>query len=65
MGWPKDGKLVIKTLAKGNSHFRKSIASAYLLGYGKIKVRQTAEGLEVTLPQRPVNNIAPVLKIER
>ena len=35
-----------------------------LLGYGKLKVRQTAEGMEVSLPQ-PCNNIAPVLKIAK
>ena len=64
MGWPADGKLVIKSLAKGNPDFRKSISSVYLLGYGKIKAIQTAKGLEITLP-KPCNNIAPVLRIQR
>ena len=62
MGWPADGKLVVKTLAKGNPHFRKSITRVELLGYGKLKAKQTAEGLEVQLPA-PTNDIAPVLKI--
>ena len=64
MGWPQDGKLVIKSLAKGNSDFRNSITSVYLLGYGKIKARQTSDGLEVNLPE-PCNKIAPVLRINR
>jgi alpha-L-fucosidase len=64
MGWPKDGKLVIKSLAKGNKDFKKSITSVQLLGYGKLKARQTAEGLEVQLPT-PCNKIAPVLKINK
>ena len=64
MGWPESGRLVIKSLAKGNPDFRKSISSVYLLGYGKLKVRQTAEGLEVNLPT-PVNAIAPVLRINK
>ncbi len=64
MGWPSDGKLVIKSLRKGNTYLPKRITSAYLLGYGQLKVRQTAEGLEVTLPQ-PVNAIAPVLRIKK
>ena len=64
MGWPEDGQLVIKSLSKGNKNFRKSISSVYLLGYGKLKVRQTAEGLCVQLPQ-PTNQIAPVLKIAK
>ena len=64
MGWPEDGKLVIKSLAKNNKNFRKSISTVYLLGYGKLKARQTAEGLEVNLPH-PCNQIAPVLKITK
>ena len=64
MGWPADGKLVVKTLAKGNPHFRKSITKVELLGYGKLKAKQTAEGLEVQLPA-PTNDIAPVLKITK
>lgn len=64
MGWPEGGKLVVKSLAKGNPHFRKSITKVELLGYGKIKAKQTAEGLEVQLPA-PTNDIAPVLKIAK
>lgn len=64
MGWPEDGRLVIKSLAKGNGALKKRIGSAYLLGYGKVKVRQGAEGLEVWLP-KPCNKIAPVIRIDK
>ena len=64
MGWPKDGKLVVKSLAKGNPNFKKRISVVYLLGYGKLKVRQTAEGLEVNLP-KPCTQIAPVLRVRK
>jgi alpha-L-fucosidase len=64
MGWPEDGKMVIKSLAKGNPDFKKSITNVYLLGYGKLKAHQTTEGLEVNLP-KPCNQIAPVLKITK
>ena len=64
MGWPEDGKLVVKSLAKGNKDFPKGISSVQLLGYGKLKARQTAEGLLVVLP-KPCNQIAPVLKISK
>ena len=64
MGWPEDGKLIVKSLAKNNPDFKKSISSVWLLGYGKLKARQTVEGLEVQLPQ-PCNKIAPVLRINR
>ena len=62
MGWPEDGKVVVRTLAKGNPYLKKSINSVYLLGYGKLKAVQNGDGLQVTLP-KPTNQIAPVLKI--
>jgi alpha-L-fucosidase len=64
MGWPQDGKLVIKSLAKGNKDFKKSITSVQLLGYGKLKAHQTTKGLEIQLPA-PCNKIAPVLRINK
>ena len=64
MSWPEDGKLVVKSLAKGNKDFKKTINNVVLLGYGKLKVKQTAEGLQVQLP-KPCNKIAPVLKIAK
>ena len=64
MGWPEDGRLLIKSLAKGNPDFKKPISSVMLLGFGKLKAKQTKEGLEVLLPQ-PCNKIAPVLKIRK
>jgi alpha-L-fucosidase len=64
LGWPESGQLVIKSLAKGNPHFKKSITSVFLLGYGKLKARQTSDGLEVQLP-KPCNQIAPVLRINK
>ena len=62
MGWPEDGRLVIKSLAKGNKHFKKDISSVHLLGYGQLKAQQTADGLVVNLP-KACNKIAPVLRI--
>lgn len=69
MGWPdassfqgKAGvRLVIKSLRKGNPYGCK-VGNVTLLGYGRVKARQTSEGLVVTLPA-PCNKIAPVLKI--
>ena len=62
MSWPENRQLVIKSLRKGNPYGRK-VGSVTLLGYGKVKARQTSEGLVVTLPV-PCNKIAPVLKIK-
>lgn len=64
LGWPEDGKIVVKSLRKGNPDFKKAINKVELLGYGRVKAVQTANGLEVQLPQ-PVNAIAPVLRIAK
>jgi len=64
LGWPEDGRIVVKSLRKGNPWFKKPIAKVELLGYGKVKAVQTADGLELQLPS-PVNDIAPVLKIAK
>ncbi len=64
MGWPESGTLVIKSLAKGNNYFKKKISNVFLLGHGKLKAEQTADGLTVHLPE-PTNKIAPVLRISK
>ena len=64
LGWPKDGRIVVKSLAKGNSRFVKSISTVQLLGYGKLKAEQTEEGLTVQLPE-PTNRILPILRIAK
>ena len=64
MGWPEDGCLVVKSLAKGNPYMKKAVTKVNLLGYGPLKVRQTTEGLVVNLPT-PCNQIAPVLRITK
>ena len=64
LGWPEDGKVVVRSLAKGNPHFKKNITTVELLGYGCLKVVQTDNGLEIQLPI-VTNAIAPVLKISK
>jgi alpha-L-fucosidase len=64
MGWPEDGQLTIRSLAKGGRLFGKRITSVWLLGYGKVKAQQTSDGLVVKLPA-PTNGIAPVLRIAK
>ena len=64
LGWPEDGKVVVKSLAKGNPYFKKGITKVELLGFGRLKAVQTAQGLEVQLPKTD-DNIAPVLKIAK
>ena len=65
LAWPEDGRLVVRSLRKGNPYMRRTIGSVWLLGYGKLRARQTDQGLEVTLPAQPCNKIAPVLRINK
>lgn len=63
--WPEEKQVVIKSLAKGGNLFTKKIGSVELLGYGRVKATQTAEGLIINLPAQQVNKIAPVFKIRQ
>lgn len=63
LGWPEDGKIVIKSLAEGGRVAPAKVESVELLGYGKVAFSRTAAGLEAVLPVK-LNDIAPVLKIK-
>jgi alpha-L-fucosidase len=60
MAWPTNGKLTIHALANGNG----TVQQVSLLGHqGNLDFRQTAQGLEITLPSKPPCNYAVALKI--
>ena len=65
MGWPQDGKVIIKALRSATPHLRKRIARIELLATGRpLAFRQTADGLLVTMPAyKPALAYANVLKI--
>ncbi len=63
LGWPESGELTIQAMAKGSQQKPGTVKRVDLLGYGKVKFSQTADGLKVTLPQQKLNTIAPVLRI--
>lgn len=65
LGWPEDGKVIIKSLANSSRWYNAKIKKVMLLGYGKVEFERTAEGLEVTLPAEKTNNILPVIKISK
>lgn len=64
MAWPTDGKVIIRSLAKGSTLYPKSIKQVTLLGYGKVPCKQTTNGLVITVPKQ-LNKIAPVFKIRK
>jgi alpha-L-fucosidase len=65
MGWPQDGKVNIKSMRSATPHLRKRIARVELVGTGRpLAFRQTADGLQVTLPaHKPALAYANALKI--
>jgi len=64
LGWPDDGKLVIRSLAKTDDPEANQIKRVGLLGYsGKLKFMQTLEGLTVELPPAKLSDLTCSLKI--
>jgi alpha-L-fucosidase len=51
LGWPADGKVSIDAMRSGSEHLKKSVSRVELVGRkSPLAFRQTAEGLQVTLP---------------
>ena len=65
MGWPQDGKVTIKSLRAATPHLTRRIARVELVSSGRpLAFRQTAEGLQVTMPAgQPALGYANALKI--
>lgn len=65
LAWPENNTVTIKSLAKGSEYYTKSIKRVELLGYGKVKFTQTADGLTINIPSDAKRSVAPVLKIRK
>jgi alpha-L-fucosidase len=64
MGWPEEGRMVIKSLAKTDEAGMNKIKRVELLGYkGRLKFTQTTEGLSVELPDKKLSDLTCTLKI--
>jgi alpha-L-fucosidase len=63
MGWPDNGKAVIKTLSKGSDAFPKDVAQVELLGVGQVSFTRDATGLTINLPDTKPNDFAYGFKI--
>jgi alpha-L-fucosidase len=65
LGWPEDGKLTIKSLAKTADASINKIQRVELLGCkGKLRFTQTAEGLTVALPAQKLSDLTCSLRIK-
>jgi len=64
LGWPEDGKLIIRSLAKPPGSNINRIHQVNLLGYpGKLEWSQTPESLVVTLPEKRISEFTAALRI--
>ncbi len=63
LAWPEDHTVHVKALRDGSDLCTEKIKSIELLGYGKVKYQRTTEELIVTLPEKNLNNILPILKV--
>ena len=64
LGWPDDGKVQIKSLARAKGLKPEAINKITILGGGELPFAQNDDALQVTLPQnRPQLQYAVVLKI--
>ena len=64
LAWPEDNKVIVRSLAEGSTLFPDKISKVELLGYGKVQFTRTADALVVTMPEKKLNNIMPVLRIK-
>jgi alpha-L-fucosidase len=64
LGWPEDGKIVIKSLSGNNPLHPDKIKKVELLGSGKVKFTTNDTGLTVMLPDKKLSDIGLVLKIK-
>ena len=64
LGWPENGKVTIRSLAKTGDLAQNKIGSVELLGYkGKLKFEQTTDALIVQLPDVKVSDLSCSLRI--
>ncbi len=65
LGSPAGGKLTIKSLARGSQYSDRTIRNIQLLGSGeKLRWRQNAAGLTISLPPVRASQYTPVLRID-
>jgi alpha-L-fucosidase len=64
LGWPDDGKIIIKSLAKTGDTAQNQIQKVELLGRaGQLKFTQTADGLAVELPGEKLSDLTCALRV--
>lgn len=65
LGWPEDGKIRVKTLARGSPDYPGDIGRVELLGVGALEFSRDETALTVTMPDQKPNEFAYSLKISK
>jgi len=64
LAWPQDGKITIRSLAAGSSHYPREISRVELVGSkNRLTFHRDGAGLTVDMPEQKPNEYAYVLKI--
>jgi len=63
LAWPEEGRVTIKSLARGGPHFAREVAGVELVGGGAVKWRRDEVGLHVELPSVRSSEHALALRI--
>jgi len=64
LGWPSDGRLMIKSLASGSVNYPAQIGRIELLGFkSEIKWTRGTQGVEIQLPSAPLGKYAYSFRI--
>jgi len=59
MGWPEDGKIVIKSLASNSEHYQKEIQKVeWLPTHETLSFERNGNGLIVSLPPKPSDELS-------
>lgn len=64
MAWPSQSTFTFEALAPTSQYYSGKVSKVTLLGYGEVEFKEDIEGLVVSLPAEPTNDIAPVFCIE-
>lgn len=65
MGWPENGKVIIKNLSEGNTNYPKQVNKVELLSTQQtLNFERNSEGLIVSFPEKEkIDSYANILKI--
>lgn len=63
MRWPEEKVYTIESFGMISPYYSGRVKSVELLGYGSLPFENKVEGLQVVLPEKRVNKIAPVLVV--